>query len=103
MTQAPDIRFIGMDASGALAALARNHAEDLRRIHTGIMSCQVAIELERARRDACRQFRVCVGLVTAPGHRLTEVRGGSVDVYAALRDAFEASRRELEQSARTCH
>lgn len=99
MTQAPDIRFIGMEASGAVAALARDRAEQLDRIHAGIMSCHVAIALARTGRGAAPLFRVSVDLVTAPGHRLTAIRGDGQDVYSALSRAFDGSRRRLEHAA----
>jgi len=100
MTQAPDIRFIGMEACGALASVARDRALELGRVHAGIMSCQIAIEQEPRQRASTGQFRVRVGLVTAPGHRLTEIRGDGDDVYAALRSVFDASRLQLEHAAR---
>lgn len=98
MTKAPDIRFIGMEASGALAALARDRAEELDRVHAGILSCQVAIALERRSRGV-PQFRVSVDLVTAPGDQLTEIRGDGEDVYSALSRAFDHSRLRLEHAA----
>lgn len=100
MTQAPDIRFIGMEASGAVAALARDRAEQLGRIHAGIASCQVAIALaRRGESPGAGSFHVRVDLVTEPGHHLTEVHGDGDDVYSALTRAFDGSRQRLELAA----
>lgn len=103
MTYAPDVRFIGMEACGSLAALAHDRAAQLDRVHAGIMSCQIAIEQERKRLNEKGRYRVHVGLVTASGHRLAEISGGSHDVYAALHDAFDGSRLKLERTARKTH
>lgn len=103
MTYAPDIRFIGMEACGSLAALAHDRAAQLNRVHAGIMSCQIAIEQQRRRLDEKGLYRVHVGLVVATGHHLAEVSGGSHDVYAALHDAFDGSRLKLERTARKKH
>lgn len=103
MTYAPDIRFIGMEACGSLAALAHDRAQQLDRVHAGIMSCQIAIEQERKRLHEKGRYRVHVGLVIASGHRLAEASGGNHDVYAALHDAFDGSRLKLERTARKTH
>jgi ribosome-associated translation inhibitor RaiA len=103
MTYAPDIRFIGMEACGSLAALAHDRATQLGRVHAGILSCRIAIEQERRRLDEKGRYRVHVGLVTATGHHLAQASGGSDDVYAALHDAFDGSRLKLERSARRTH
>jgi hypothetical protein len=103
MTYAPDIRFIGMEASGAVAALARNRAEQLDLVHAGILSCQIAIEQERRRLHEKGRYRVHVGLVVAPGHALAEVRSDADDIYTALSHAFDGSRQRLERAGRPRH
>jgi hypothetical protein len=99
MTQAPDIRFIGMEPSGALASVARDRAEALDRVHRGIMSCHIAIGQERRRGGQDGSFSVRVDLITLPGHKLTVNRMAGDDVYTLLHDAFERTRHQLEEAA----
>ncbi len=99
MKQAPDIRFIGMGPSEALAAAARDKAAKLDRFYPDLMSCHVVLELEHKHRRQGRPFAVRVD-VTLPGHELTVSRVEHEDAYVALRDAFDDMKRQLEDKVR---
>jgi hypothetical protein len=100
MTHAPDIRFIGMEPSGAIASVARDRAEALDRTHRGIMSCQIAIAQGRPRAGGDGLFSIRVDFLTAGGAALTARGTDSDSIYEALRDVFDASSRQLLAAAR---
>lgn len=45
MKQAPDVRFIGLEPSEALASAAQDKAAKLDRFYPAIMACHVTVEL----------------------------------------------------------
>lgn len=98
------IAFRNMDPSDAVEAKIRARAGSLERFAAGITSCRVAVEKQDRHRHQGNLFRVRVDL-TVPGREL--VAGGKrdadpahADVYVAIRDAFDAARRQLEDYAR---
>lgn len=97
MKQAPDIRFIGMEASEALETAAREKIVKLEQLCPQVMACHVVIELPHRHRNQGRQFAVRVDL-TLPGRELAVSRVEHEDVYVALRDAFDGMRRQLEDA-----
>jgi ribosomal subunit interface protein len=99
MKQAPDIRFIGMEASGALASAAREKAAKLEAFCPVIMACHVVFELAHKHRRQGRPFAVRLEL-TLPGHRLAVSRVEHDDVYVAMRDAFDDMKRQVEDTMR---
>lgn len=99
MKQAPDIRFIGIEPSGALASAAREKVAKLELFCPDIMACHVVIELTHKHRHQGRPFSVRLNL-TLPGHELAATRVEDEDVYVALRDAFDDMRRQVEDTMR---
>jgi ribosomal subunit interface protein len=99
MKQAPDIRFIGIEPSGALASAAREKVAKLELFCPDIMACHVVIELTHKHRHQGRPFSVRLNL-TLPGHELAATRVENEDVYVALRDAFDDMRRQVEDTMR---
>jgi ribosomal subunit interface protein len=92
------IRKIG--ASEALEARIRDKAADLERFHPRITSCRVTVEEADRHHHQGRQFAVRLD-VRAPGHAdIVVTRHHDQDVYVALRDAFDAATRQLEDVAR---
>lgn len=97
MKQAPDIRFIGMEPSAALAAAAHEKASKLELFGPQIMACHVAVELAHKHRHQGRQFAVRLE-VTVPGRQLAVSRVEHEDPYVALRDAFDSMKRQLDDT-----
>ncbi len=98
------ITFRHMDSSEALAARIRERAEELDHFFDRIVSCRVAVELQNARHQKGNLFRVRVDL-TVPGREIVVGRDPSADqshedAYVAVRDAFDAARRLLEDYVR---
>lgn len=94
------ITFHRLERSDAIAAKAGERAQKLVKYFDGIQSCRVAIEVPHHHHAKGNQFRVRVE-VSVPGQQLVVTRGpgedGSyTDVYVAIRDAFDAMRRQLE-------
>lgn len=98
------IAFRGMDSSPALEARINAKAEKLEQYHDRITSCRVVVEAPHQRSRKGKLYVITVD-VTVPGAELvvnTEKRNhqSHEDVYVALRDAFNAMTRQLEEHAR---
>ena len=93
-----------MGSSPALEARIREKVEKLEQYHDRITSCRVVIEAPHRHSRKGKLYLVTVD-VTIPGAELvvnTEKRNhhSHEDVYVALRDAFNAMTRQLEEHAR---
>src|SRR4051812_48068488 len=85
--------------SGALEDHIEKKAEKLTRFYQRINSCRVVVEQSQKHKHQGKLFRVCVDL-TVPGKELVVNRKKNEDVYLAIRDAFSAIERQLEDYAR---
>lgn len=94
MKKAPDIRFIGVEPSDALASVARDKVAKLELFCPEIMACLVVIELAHKHRRQGRPFAVRLS-VTLPGRELAVSRVENEDAYVALRDAFDGMKRQV--------
>jgi ribosome-associated translation inhibitor RaiA len=97
------ISYHGLEPSPALERRIREKAEKLGRFHDRIVSCRVAVEAHM-RKDAGRVFQVRVEL-RAPGYEIVAGNSGREDAAhadpnVALRDAFAAATRQLEDRVR---
>ena len=99
MKKAPDIRFIGLEPSDALAAAARERAAKLELFCPGIIACHIVIELAHKHRQQGRPFGVRLD-VTLPNRQLAVSRVENQDAYVALRDAFDSMKRQIEDTMR---
>ena len=100
-----EIRFHQMDPSPAIEARIREKAADLERFADRITSCRVTVEHDHGRHHKGNLFRVRIAL-GMPGKELTVTHTGPKDhahedVYVAIRDAFDAAVRRLEDRVRT--
>jgi ribosomal subunit interface protein len=98
------ITFRHMDSSEAVAARIRERAGELERFFDRIISCRVVVECRHPRRRQGNLFRVRVDL-KIPGREIAVGRDPAAhhsheDVYVAIRDAFDAARRALEDHVR---
>ncbi|MGP1677924.1 MAG: HPF/RaiA family ribosome-associated protein [Burkholderiales bacterium] len=94
------ITFRNFPPSEAVEARIRAKAAKLEEFHPRITSCHVVVEELDRHRHQGRQFTVRVDL-RVPGHELVVDRDHHEDVYVALRDAFNAAGRKLQDAART--
>ena len=91
------VRFLGLEPSEAVESAVRTKAEKLEQFCPDLMSCRVSIEQEAKHQHQGRPFAVRID-VTRTGRELSVDRVRNEDVYVALRDAFDAMRRRLEDS-----
>src|SRR5512143_3910266 len=90
----------GMEPSEALEARIRECAAKLEQFHPRLTSCRVHVEEAGRHHHQGRQFQVRVE-ARAPGHEdVVSTLKHHEDVYVALRDAFDAMRRRLEDAVR---
>jgi cold shock CspA family protein/ribosome-associated translation inhibitor RaiA len=105
MTTLPlQITFRNMEPSPALEARIRALAARLDRFSTQIIGCHVSVERPHQHHQQGALFDFHIGL-TVPGEEIVIRRAHSAshsheDPYVALRDAFRAARRKLEDYER---
>lgn len=96
------VLFRNMDRSAAVEDRVRELADKLENYFDNIVSCHVAVEAPHRHRRKGNRYHVRIDL-TVPDAELAVNRGGShdhEDVYVAVRDAFAAMTRRLEDYAR---
>jgi len=99
------ITFHQLDSSPALEQAIRQQVDELERFCDRIISCRVVVERRDLRHVHGNLFDVRVDL-TVPGREIVVGRDSrrnqaNEDPYVAVRDAFHAARRRLEDYART--
>ena len=98
------ISFSNMTSSDAVRARVEELAGKLERFHDRIMGCRVVVRAPNRRQRKGRLYHVSIDL-TLPGYDVVVNRNppqqqAHEDVYVAIRDAFEAAVRRLEDIAR---
>lgn len=100
----PEITFRGLPHSDALEADIRQKIDKLDRFFEHVMSCRVVVESGHRHHHQGNLYHVRV-LLTVPGRELVVSRDPAghqahEDPFVAVRDAFDAARRQLEDYAR---
>jgi len=98
------IIFRNMESSAAIEAAVRERADKLGQFYEHIMSCRVVIELHHRHHHQGNLYHVRVDL-KVPDAEIVASREPAEhhaheDVYVAIRDAFDAVRRQLEDYVR---
>jgi ribosomal subunit interface protein len=98
------ITFRNMDRSEAVEADVREKSEKLDQFFQHIMHCKVVVEAHHKHHHKGNIYHVRID-VTVPGHELVVSREpkehhAHEDVYVAVRDAFDAMKRQLEDYSR---
>jgi ribosomal subunit interface protein len=98
------ITFRNLGRSEAIEGKIRERAEKLDQYYDRIMSCRVAVEALHKHHRQGNHYHIRVD-VTVPGGELVSSREPDphhsyTDVYVAIRDAFDAIRRQLEDFSR---
>src|SRR4030065_2109758 len=93
------ITFRDFERSDALKTHIREKAEKLETFFDPIMSCRVVMELPHQHKNQGKAFNVRID-IGVPGSEIVVNRDKHEDVYVALRDAFDAARRQLEDYGR---
>ena len=85
--------------SDALDSHIREKAQKLEQYFSGLIGCRVVVEKSGKHHQQGHLFKVHIDL-TAPGKEIVVDRKEDEDVYVALRDAFDAAKRQLEDYVR---
>ena len=94
------ISLHGISHSDALNQAIREKAGKLERFYEKIVSCRVVLELDAQHKRHGKQFTAKI-ILKVPGSEIAVTHEHDEDVHVALRDAFDAARRQLEDYART--
>jgi len=102
--QPVEVMFHNLQPSPAIEAKIRDRAARLDRFYDQIMSCRVAVEAAHRHHHKGNLYRIRIDL-TVPDEELVVSRvpddqQAHEDIYVAIRDAFDAMRRQLEDYAR---
>jgi hypothetical protein len=99
MRPAFQLRILGSVPAAAAAATAREKAAKLDAFQRDLMACRVTIERLGADGREGRSYAVRIDVTMASGALCVD-RVRHEDVCVALRDAFDAMRARIEDSAR---
>ncbi|HEX5418681.1 MAG TPA: HPF/RaiA family ribosome-associated protein, partial [Gammaproteobacteria bacterium] len=99
-----EIRFNNTPRSAEVEEAIRERAAKLERFAEDIVSCRVSVEAPHKRHRQGKIFRVAVD-IRVPGGEVVASRSPGADhthedVYVAVRDAFDAARRQLQDYVR---
>jgi ribosomal subunit interface protein len=97
------VTFRGFPPSAAVETKVREKAAKLDQFFPHIMGCRVVVEAQHKHHQHGNLYHVSIDL-TVPGRELAAGRDPKAhqaheDIYVAIRDAFDAARRRLEDYA----
>lgn len=85
--------------SDALETHIRAKVKKLEELFAQLVSCRVVVEVPHRHKQQGKHFNVRIDL-GVPGNAIVVNRDHHEDPYVALRDAFDAAKRQLEDYAR---
>lgn len=88
-----------IEHSDALETHIREKVKKLEEFFQHIMSCRVVVGMPHKHHHQGKHFNVRID-IGVPGSEIVINHDHSEDVYVALRDAFDAAKRQLEDYAR---
>lgn len=107
MKQPLEIIFRNLEPSEAVEAKVRERAEKLEHFFNDIMSCQVIVEAAHKHHYKGNVYHVRIDLAVPDAElvvsRAHDKNHAHEDVYVAIRDSFDAMRRQLEDYSRRRH
>lgn len=84
-----------LELSDALESEIRKRAEKLDKFYSRITRCKVVVESPHRHSHQGKRYNVQI-VMTVPGAELIVKRNPHEDLYVAIRDSFNAARRQLE-------
>jgi ribosome-associated translation inhibitor RaiA len=93
------VTFHGMPASAALDTAIRQYAGKFDRFHPHLISCRAVVEQVARHKRQGKEYVVRLDLKVS-GAEIAVSREHSEDAFVAVREAFDAARRRLEDHAR---
>jgi len=104
MKQPLEITFRDIPHSEFIEANIREKAAKLETYYDRIMACHVVVEAPHGHHHKGNLFHVAITLTVPDGelvaNRAPKDHHAHEDVYVAIRDAFDATRRQLQEYAR---
>ncbi len=98
------VQFRGVEASAALEASIREHAERLQKFAADVRGCRVVVSKDSKRHRHGAAFRVGIHVTlkdqTIDAGDEGTPGAGHTDPYVAVTDAFDAVRRRIEDHVR---
>jgi ribosome-associated translation inhibitor RaiA len=98
-----ELEFKHMTASVALEGIISGRVAKLERLHDRITACRVSVEASHQQHHHGKQFQVHVRLVVPGAVLVSSHDAGKTaheDANVAVRDAFDAIQRQLEDHIR---
>lgn len=99
MKLTPQITLKDISHSEAIETKIKEKVAKLEQFNDRIMGCRVSVESPQRRQHQGKIFSVRIDL-TVPGKELVVNKVEHVDLYVAIRDAFDAATRRLEEHSR---
>ena len=96
------ITFRNMPHSDAIEAKINEKSGKLDRFFDRVMSCRVVVEESQRRQHQGKLYSVRID-ITVPGKELAISKQENEDAYVAVRDAFNAAVRQLDEHGRKKH
>lgn len=98
------ITFRDMEHSDAVETEIRKKAEKLDQYHDQIISCRVVVEISHKHKHQGNLFHIIID-ITIPGGEIvvnkdSHDKHSHENAYVAIRDAFDAAKRQLEDRTR---
>ena len=98
------ITWRDIEKSDAVETAIREHADKLSQFCDHIMSCRVMEEAPHGHKHKGNLYHVAID-ITVPGKEIAVSRdpakhAAHEDIYVAIRDAFDAARRQLQDYVR---
>lgn len=94
----PQITIKDIPSSPALKSHIEDRASKLSRFYDRINSCRVVVDLPQKHQNHGKMYNVKIDL-KVPGKELVVNKQSNKDAYVAIRDAFDALERQLEDHA----
>ena len=98
------IHFQNFERSEAIEAAVRKRADKLEQFADTIISCRVTVEAPHRHHHRGKLYHVVIDLRTPGGEiavsRMPDDEHAHEDVYVAIRDAFDAAQRQLQDQQR---
>jgi ribosomal subunit interface protein len=98
------VTFRNMPRSDAVETKIRERADKLDKFYNSIMSCRVIVEAPHAHHHQGKLFHLRIDLTVPQGELVVSKDAHAdrthEDVYVAIRDAFDAAQRQLQNYAR---
>ena len=88
-----------VELSEAMREEIAERAGKLDKVYDAIMRCRVVVEEPKRHPHEGKMYSVHI-ILTVPGGELVTKRELNKDLYVAMRDGFQAARRQLEEFAR---